>query len=621
MRASTKGTLLGLIKHWAAERPDEPALHAMNASGDWDITTWKTYQDRVMAVARGLMALGVQRGDSVTLVGNNSPEWVICQHGISAAGATPCPIYTTLLPAQVAYIVTHSGSRIVILDTPEQLAKIEASEQTGEVEIDHLVAFGELSSGHPRLMTLSDLEAKGLNETSQEAIESRLDEITPDDSTLRVYTSGTTGVPKGAEITHRGIRASLDGLMDTYGGVLRSKPQRGVSYLPLCHAAEQVLTNFLGLECGSKVYFCPKLENLKDYLVKVHPTYFLGVPRVWEKLQAALQAQLGQATGVKKSLAEWALSTERSAVERQLTTGRPVNGVRRKLARKLVVDKIRAALGMTEVELAVSGAAPLSVDTAAFFQGLGIIIHEGYGMTETTGIATLSPFGAAKLGTVGKPILGVEIKISEEGELLLRGANMIKAYHRLPDKTAELWDGDWMRTGDLAAIDEQGYVSITGRSKDLIITAGGKNVGPVEIEVLLTKIPGIGQAVAIGDRKPYLCALLVIDPENVNGLLQAAGVEESLTAEQAATDRRIDAFLKAQVESECNAHLARYQQIKYFTVLAQALTVESGELTPTMKLKRHVVTKNYADQIERMYGEGGKSRPSAAAESAAPPPA
>ncbi len=596
-----EGTLMGYIQHWAQTKPKQGALHRLNASGEWDAVSWRQYWERVRRVGRGLMALGLQPGDSVSLIANNIPDWVICQHGITAAAGIPCPIYTTNLPLQVAYIVDHSESKIVILDEAEQLDKIRQAQAEGRARVEHIITIMDLGVDAPDVMTLADVEAKGLKETAEADLDARLDAVKLSDVALRVYTSGTTGVPKGAELTHDGIQATTDGVMGATDSILKQRSQRSVSYLPLCHAAEQIFTNFIGLSLGCEYYFCPKLDQLKDHLVKSRPTYLLAVPRVWEKFEAALRGQLGRATGIKKSLADWALATEKKAVLKEIETGKPQGGLQRRLARRLVIDKIHTALGLDELEFAVSGAAPISKSTLEFFASIGIPIHEGFGMTETTGVATSQPAGRPRFGTVGKVIPGVEARISDEGELLLRGRNMVRGYHKLPEKTAELYDGDWMRTGDMAEIDADGFIKITGRVKDLIITAGGKNVGPGEMENHLLSIPGIGQAVAVGDRKPYITALLVLEHETLPTLLRAAGVGESLTPDQAAKNARVLAYLKAQVEEKCNAKVARYQQIKYFEVLPTPFSIEGGELTPTMKIKRNVVTKKYAAQIEDMY--------------------
>ena len=594
---------MGHIQGWARTRPDQGALHRMNVSGQWDAISWKEYWERVRQVGRGLMALGLKPGDSVTLLAKNTPEWVICQHGITAAGGIPCPVYTTNLPSQVAYIVEYSESKIMILDEAIQLDKVREVQAAGQAPLDHIVTIEDLGVDAPDVLTLSALEARGKAEVPEADLDARLDAVTPDDVALRVYTSGTTGLPKGAELRHRGIEVVADGVLKVSDGIFEREQQRGVSYLPLCHAAEQIFTNFLGLKVGVQYYFCPELDQLRDHLVKAQPTFLLGVPRVWEKFEAGLRGQLGKATGIKKRVADWALATEEKATRKEMETGVPQDGMARKLARRLLVTTLRQALGLDQVKFAISGAAPISESTLRFFTSMGVVIHEGYGMTETTGVATSQPPGRPRFGTVGKVIPGVEARISEDGEILLRGENMVRGYHKLPEKSAELYDGDWMHTGDLGDIDADGFIRITGRKKDLLITAGGKNVGPGEMEGHLMGIAGVGHAVAVGDRKPYLTALLALDPEALPSLLSAAGVGESLTPQQAARDSRVLAYLKTQVDEQCNAKVARYQQIKYFEVLPAPFSIETGELTPTMKIKRNVVTDKYADVIEGLYKE------------------
>ena len=605
-----EGTLMGHIRDWATSRPTQGALHSLDASGQWDAVSWQQYWERVRRVAKGLIALGVKRGDSVALVAKNRPEWVICQHGITAAGGILCPIYTTSLPMQVAYIVDHSESKLLFIDEQLQLDKIRQAQAEGQAKVERIVTFKDLGTGDADVMTLAALEAKGDDPALDAELDARLDAVTMKDVALRVYTSGTTGVPKGAELSHEGIKAVSDGVIAASEGVFDRGQHRAVSYLPLNHAAEQIFTNFLGLRIGCQYYFCPELDQLRDHLVKSRPTFLLGVPRVWEKFEAGLRAKLSEATGIKKSLAEWALATEQKATLTGLETGAQKTGFSRKLARRLMIEKLQQALGLDQVQFAISGAAPISKSTLMFFASIGIIIHEGFGMTETTGVATSQPANRPRFGTVGKPIPGVEARLSDDGELLLRGVNMVRSYHKLPEQSAELYDGDWMRTGDLAEIDADGFIRITGRKKDLLITAGGKNVGPGEMEGHLLGIPGIGHAVAVGDRKPYLTALLVLEPETLPTLLAEAGISDPLSPEQAAKDPRVHAYLKDQVETRCNAKVARYQQIKYFEVLATPFSIEGGELTPTMKVKRNVVTEKYADVIEGLYQRVPAAQPS-----------
>ncbi len=435
--------------------------------------------------------------------------------------------------------------------------------------------------------------------------------VKPDDLALLIYTSGTTGVPKGAMCTHRGIDAMGQSFIDTYPVTLDIDPSRLISYLPLCHVAEQVFTNFLGLRSASETYFCPDLSQIKDHLVAARPHLFFGVPRVWEKFEAALTANLLTATGLKAKLTAWARLVELQSARRSIETGKEVDTFQRRLANKLVISKIKSAIGLDELVGAGSGAAPAAHSTLEFFASIGILIHEGFGMTETTGMATAQPLGMPRFGSVGQALPGVEIRIADDGEILLRGPNMVPGYLHMPEETAELYADDrWMRTGDLGALDQDGFLSITGRKKDLLITAGGKNVAPAEMENHLQGIPGVGQAVVVGDRQPYLCAILALEEEALPDLCNAAGVEVAPLAEIAGNEK-VRAFLADRVESDCNTKVARYQTIKKFEVLPHMLSVEGGELTPTMKVKRNVINDKYKSVIDGMYASGAAQSPEA----------
>ncbi|MGB5809834.1 MAG: long-chain fatty acid--CoA ligase [Polyangiales bacterium] len=604
------GTMLAKIEHWANTKGRSNALNDLNPDGSWNSTTWSEFWANVRRVGKGLMSLGLEPGQCVALVGKNRPEWVVCQHGINAAQGIPAPLYATLLPDQMAYIIDNAQAKIVICDEQDQLDKYLAVAEAGST-IEHIITMDELGSSDPRVKTLDALMRLG-DSIDDAQIDARLAAVDHDDVALLIYTSGTTGLPKGAMLTHRGIDLIGQAVAKVFP-TLMEKETRFVSYLPLCHAAEQGMVNFAGLTVDAEVFFCRDLTQIKDYLVKVHPTIFLAVPRVWEKFEAALRGKMAEATGIKAKLATWARDTELAAFKREAETGRPVSSLARTLANKIVISKIKEALGLDELDVALSGAAPISTSTLEFFASIGVPIHEGYGMTETTAFASVQPYGRPKFGTIGQALPRVEAKIAEDGEIMLRGDNMTKGYFRLPEKSSELYDDEgWMHTGDLGAIDADGFISITGRKKDLIITAGGKNVAPAEMEGYLQSIPGVGQAVVVGDRQPFLCALIVLDPEALPALEEASGMKGLGDVATAAASGDVRKFIEAQVEEVCNRKVARYQTIKKINVLPTVFSVDGGELTPTLKVKRNIVNEKYAKEIEAFYA-GGTLQPQARA--------
>ncbi len=606
-----QGTMLSRIESWAKSNAGDPALHDRNSDGTWATSTWADYWASVRRVGKGLMSLGLQPEECVAIVGANRRDWVICQHGINAAQGIPAPLYTTLLPEQMAYIIGNAESKIVICDDQPQLDKC-LSIAKGESPIEHIVTMDDLGSNDPRVITLTALMAKG-DAVDDAELDARIDAVKLDDVALLIYTSGTTGLPKGAMLTHRGIDLSSQAVGEVFPILLETK-QRGVSYLPLCHAAEQGVTNFSGLLTRAETYFCADLTQIKDYLVEAHPTFFLAVPRVWEKFETALRGKLAEATGLKAKLTSWARQTELDAFKRESATGRPVSSLSRTLANKLVISKITAALGLDELQVALSGAAPISVSTLEFFASIGLPIHEGYGMTETSAFASVQPYGRLKFGTIGKPLPGVEAMIADDGEIMLRGVNMVKGYHRLPDRTAELYNEDgWMHTGDLGAIDQDGYISITGRKKDLIITAGGKNVAPAEMEGYLQSIAGVGQVVVVGDRQPYLSALIILDPEALPELEVASRISGLSDVATAARNPDVKRFIEEEMQRVCNSKVARYQTIKKIQILPTVFSVDGGELTPTLKVKRNIVNEKYATEIAAFYAEGTPGTQSARA--------
>ena len=604
-------TLVDQLRGWAEKRPDRQAI-ATKVDGKWASLTWSEYWSAAREASKGLIALGHEVGDCVAIVGNNRTEWVICQFGIMSARGVPAPIYATNTEEQTAYIVSHSKSKIAICDNQAQLDKYLRCLEQGLMEVEKIITMDSLESDDERVMSLADLRKLGREQDDAE-LDERLEQLTEDETALLIYTSGTTGVPKAVQLDHAGMVMIGASIVERMPPFREEGVYRSVSYLPLCHVAEQLFTNLMHLQTGGEVYFCPDLKQIKDYLVHVRPTLFLGVPRVWEKFQAALEAKLAETGGLKGWLAGWARRTELAAFKEEVRTGRKQEGFLRGIAQKILLG-IREKLGMDQLIAAATGAAPISIGTLEFFASLGITIYEGYGMSETTGVATCGVFGSPKFGTVGKALNGVTIKIADDDEILLKGRNMTRGYLHMPEKTAELLDDEgWLHTGDLGSLDEEGNLRITGRKKDLIITAGGKNVAPGEMEAYMKMIPGVGQAVAVGDRQPYLAAIITLDPEALPDLCDKLGIENTGLAEVSKSEE-LEAYLTEKIESECNANVARYQTIKRFEVLPVEFTVEGGELTPTMKIKRNEVNKKYASEIDALFAKPKEAQPAAPAE-------
>jgi len=429
--------------------------------------------------------------------------------------------------------------------------------------------------------------------------------MTVDETAILIYTSGTTGTPKAVELSNGNMVGLITELLGCLSAFNDGKTTyKVVSYLPLCHVAEQIATNFGQLETGGQVFFCSDMTQIKDYLVDVRPTMFLGVPRVWEKFQGVLESRFAETKPPRSWLARWARQTELRCFEQEQRTGRPHMPPSRKIARKLVIAKVKNALGLDQLELAVTGAAPISKGTQEFFASLGIIIMEVYGQSETTGVVTACREGKPRFGTVGKALDGVELRIAEDGEILAKGEMCTRGYLHMPEQTAELIDDEgWLHTGDLGSLDAEGYLRITGRKKDIIVTAGGKNVAPAEMEAHINQIQGVGQVVVVGDRKPYLTALITLDPEALDVLCGAAGIPSG-PLETVAKHAKVESYLMGQVEALCNAKVARFQTIKKIKVLPVEFSVEGGEMTPTMKAKRNVVLDKYEQDIEGLYGPG-----------------
>ncbi|MBX3212511.1 MAG: AMP-binding protein [Labilithrix sp.] len=577
---------------------DRPALR-VKRDGSWRTTTWSAYQRDARRVGRALVGLGVAAGKGISIIGYNSPEWLIADVGAILAGAVPAGIYTTNTPEQVRYITDHCEAKVAFADTAAQVDKFVAEQERMphlEVVVQMLGRPTEATRGRVRVLGWDELLALG-DETPESELDARIAAQEPDDVCTLIYTSGTTGDPKAVMISHTNLVWTAKAVLSA----LDFGPNEvTVSYLPLSHIAEQMLSVHGPMAMGSLLYFAESLEKLGEALVEVRPTVFLGVPRVWEKIQAKMVAAGASAPPLRKKIAAWARKVGlRAGYAEQRGEARPLLYP---VAKKVVFDKVRQRLGLDRARVCVTSAAPISKDTLEFFLSLGVPILEVYGMSECTGPATYSPPDDYRTGKCGVVLPGAELKIAEDGEVCMRGKHVFKGYLKDPEATKSALDDDgWLHSGDIGTLDKDGFLQITDRKKDLLITAGGENIAPQVLEGQLKSIPVVGQAVVVGDRKKYLAALVTLDPERVQTEAEAAGSAATTIAEAA----KCGAFrkhLQKQID-ELNGKLARVQTIKKFVVVPNEFTIDGGELTPTMKVKRKVVNEKYKVEIESMYAE------------------
>jgi len=595
-------TVCDLLRAAAENSGDAPAL-SNKAPGDgagWQTLTWAQARQQALELAAGFAALGLARGERVALMLPNCAAHVLADQGALHAGGTPVTFYATLAAEQIAYVAGDCDARIAVLDGAAELGRWRQilDRLPGLEKI--IVRDAAACPAGDMYLTWADFAALGKERYAADPgeVSARIAAVGPEDPVTLLYTSGTTGNPKGVLLTHHNVLYEViaNGSLPASGG-------RVVSYLPLAHIAERLISIYLPIAVGGHVHFCPVPAELIGMVGLARPTGFFGVPRVWEKIRAGIQALLTmeQDEGKREAVAR-AMETGRRYVQsRQFGRSAPP-GLAEDFARadQAVLGPIRSLLGLGEAEVVTSAAAPLPPDVSEFFAGLGMAIMDVYGMTETTGAFTANTPDAYKLGTVGRVFRGMEVRIAEDGEILVRGPLTTPGYLNLPEQTAALIDADgWLHTGDVGRLDEDGFLSVVDRKKELIITSGGENVSPAAIENLLVGHPLIGQALAFGDRRPYVVALLTLDGEVAPAWASANGVEAASVAALATHPAVLTAVGEA--VSAANEHLARVQQVKQWRLLPVEWTAETEELTPTLKLKRRVVHAKYADDIDALY--------------------
>jgi long-chain acyl-CoA synthetase len=581
------------------QRPEAPAYFA-KVDGAWRATRWRDHVRETRLVARALIAEGVGPGKTVGILGFNRPEWVAMATATMLTGGAPAGIYTTCSPDEVQYILAHAEALVVLVENASQWEKVKKVRDRLPALQRVVLMRGADAVDDPMVMSWEAFVASG-EATEDGEVDRRVAAIEPAGLSTLIYTSGTTGPPKGVMLSHENIAWTASAAARLVNG------QAGMvmlSYLPLSHIAEQMFSIHGAVTIGITIYFAESIERLKENLPEAQPDVFFGVPRVWEKFFAGVDGKLKEATGAKAAVAKWARGVALDVHARR-DRGESVPvwlEAQYRLADRLVYSKLKKVLGLGRAKICVSGAAPLGREVIEFFTSLDLPIREVYGQSEDTGPTSFNLPGDTRLGTVGKPIAGVTVKIADDDEILVKGPNVFMGYFKDPEATAATLTEGWLRSGDLGKLDADGFLLITGRKKEILITSGGKNVTPKNIEEDLKRHDLVGEVVVIGDRRPYLTALVVLRPEGVERWAKAHGRDPAALARTAHDDADLRKDLQAAVD-DVNTRLARVETIKRFTVLPRPLDMEHGELTPTMKIKRAVVYKVWAEAIEAMYAE------------------
>ena len=576
-----------------------PAAMQYRSGGEWRSLSHQEVERRVTHLAAALDAMGIGAGDRVAILSENRPEWAITDYAVLGLGATDVPVYATLPPNQTAHILQDAGVKAVFVSNRDQLQKINGIR--AEVpSIQTVITFDE-TGAQEGVRTLADLLREGERRVAEGAFtdfRARALAVGRDEVATLIYTSGTTGKPKGVMLTHFNIASNVEAVR-RHEVLDISRGEVALSFLPLSHSFERMVDYFYW-NSGATIAYVDAVEKVGESMLEVRPHVVAAAPRVFEKIYAKVMG----ATGVKRALVKWAKRVGEGSVDDRLSGRRtgPV-GLQEKLSDRLVFAKLRARTG-GRIRVFVSGSAPLSADIARFFWAAGLPIYEGYGLSETSPVLTVNRPGATRLGTVGQPIAGTELRIESNGEILARGPQIMRGYWENPEATAEVVDADgWFHTGDVGELDPQGFLTITDRIKNLLVTAGGKNIAPQPIENQVAMSPFISQVVMLGDKRPFPTLLVVPDFENLTRWAREKGID-AIDQADLARDPRVREFLQQEAFSRLHG-LARYEMPKKIAVIAREFSMESGELTPSMKIKRKVVEEHYQAAIEEMYGAGG----------------
>lgn len=567
--------------------------------GLWHDISWRRYYETARNISAALIDMGLEKGMSVAIIGDNCPEWVMIDMGIQCAGSAAVGIYTTNAWQEVEYVVSNSDAIFLFVENEEQLDKWLNFRDNVPLLKKVIVwdTKGLKDFKDPMLMSLSDLIEKG-KKLDKTFVDRRMKEVKPDDMCVLIYTSGTTGPPKGAILTHGNVTWMADAIATQNP---MNQQEEVLSFLPLCHIFERLFSVFAHIQHAYVVNFVEKPDTVMDNMGEVSPTVGYAVPRIWEKYYSAIQIKMSEATRFKKLAYGVALKIGRSRADLKMNFKKTPAWLELlfKLAHFAVFRKLKQRLGFERIRVAYSGAAPISGQVLQFYQSIGMNLIEGYGQTEGTGVTSTSPEGKTKFGTVGTPVPGTEVKIAEDGEILVKSPGVFAGYYKNEAGTAETLRDGWLYSGDVGVIDEDGYLKITDRKKDIIITAGGKNISPQYIENILKASVYINDAVLIGDLRKYLVSLIMIDEDNVVKFAQDNKIQFS-TYGDLARHPKINELIQTEID-KVNKTLARVENIRKFRILPKKLYEEDGEVTPTMKVKRKYVNKAFSDIIEEMY--------------------
>ncbi len=589
-------------KHLAAMISDSCRRHHQDnamrykSGSTWQAITYGELGEKIQQVSNALIALGIQSGDMVGIFSQNCPEWAMADFGILGAGAVTVPIYATNTAEQAEYIVRDADMKAIFVGDADQLAKVQ-SFAAKYAELKTIVIF-DAAAVNPddAVLTFAALKARGTGDEHTAESARRIRQTDPESLATLIYTSGTTGEPKGVMLTHDNFFHQIEAV-DAKFDV--GPADRSLCFLPLSHVYERSWSYYV-FNCGAQNYYIQNPREVLQYFSEVRPTAMVSVPRLYEKIYGAVMDKLEKASPGKRRLFDWALAVGRRQAEARQAGSTPGLGLRltHSVADRLVLSKLREIVG-GDKNFFSAGGAPLSKNIEEFFLSAGLLVCQGYGLTETSPIVTYNTPGAFKFGTVGKPAPGCEVKLGDNDEILVKGRNVMKGYYNKPEATAEALRNGWFHTGDVGLIDDEGFVVITDRIKDLIITSGGKNIAPQRIETAVGRDHYIEQITTIGDRRKYVCALIVPSYDALESYAQGKGIS-CASHEELVRHPEIIAFYRERIDRQ-STELAGFETIKAFTLLPREFSQEDGELTPTQKIKRKVIAERYRDTIDAMY--------------------